>query len=161
MSNTTTALSLRVPADAFESLSTFAESEGITVADAALQAIYSFVADKVTTAPAAKRRMAAEATLTAEVMNHAATIRGSDFASDVTREMFKWISNNHRGTYDCAIGSDGQHAIRINPQLARRFAYAIGAKPVLNAKRNPVKGYLPRNANELIQSYTLLTKASP
>ena len=159
MASPTIALSLRVPGDVHEALAAYADCEGISVSEAALQAIYALVADKPTTVPAARSRIAAEGELTAKVMSYAVDVKQTEYDTEVTRTMFRWIAERHRAVYDRAIGVGGEHAIRINPQLARRFAYAINAKPVLNAKRNPAKGYLPRNANELIQSFTLLEKS--
>tara|TARA_B100001105_G_C22248092_1_gene381326 strand:+ start:180 stop:740 length:561 start_codon:yes stop_codon:yes gene_type:complete len=159
MSNQTVSVSLRLPIDAHEALNNFATKEGITVTDALLQAVYAFLQGKDTTDPAASARMAAEDELAKAVLTYAQIIRESEYDADVTMKLFDWIKNNHDTLYDRAIGQNAEHAYRINPQIAKRFAYAIGATPVLNQDGKPAKVYLERNANKLIQSYTKLKKA--
>lgn len=160
MSNETVALSLRIPADAYRALTAFTEKEGVTVTDGLLQALYSFLADKVTTDPAAAARMAAEVELSNEVLSYAKQVIASDYDENVTQQMFDWIESKHCELYRRAVGPDAAQAYRINPQIAKRFAYAIGATPILDAKGKPSKAYLERNANKLIQSYTLLRKGT-
>lgn len=160
MKTETVALSLRMPADAHGALAAFAEDEGITVSDALLQAVYIFLSDKGTTDAAARTRMEAEVDLSRSVIAHAQEIRKTDYDTDVTFQLFDWIKENHIDLYQDAIGPSAEQAYRINPQIAKRFAYAIGGSPVLDKKGKPAKVYLERNANKLIQSYTKLRKAS-
>ncbi len=152
-------VSIRIPGDVHGALADYARQQGINVTDAANEAISVFVGSKDTTDMAVRKRLASEAKLIAEVMAYAADVKDTNFETDVTRTLFKWIDANHRDCYSEAIGTDGSHVNRINPQLARRFAYAIGGGPVLNDDGKATKGYVQRNANELIQSYTLLKKA--
>jgi hypothetical protein len=104
--------------------------------------------------------MTAEVNLTTAVLKHAKEVKKTDYPEDATLRLFDWIQSELNETYHIAIGPNAEHAYRINPQIARRFAMAIGAEPVPDPKGNPAKEYLPRNANKLIKSYTPLRKKS-
>jgi hypothetical protein len=158
MNNETVALSLRIPADAHRALLAFASQEGITVTDALLQAVFAFLLDKDSTEDSVKIRLDAEVRLSNEVLAYAQSIKETDYGTDATYHLFDMIERKHIGLYKSAIGQNGEQAYRINPQIAKRFALAIGAFQVLNEKGNPSKVYLERNANKLIQSYTKLGK---
>lgn len=158
MQNQTVSLSLRIPSDAHAALAAFAKAEGITTTDALLQALFTFLSEMETTDAAARSRMVAEVELSQNVVEHAKTICDTDYDTDVTCQLFDWIKDKHSDLYRRAVGPEAAQAYRINPQIAKRFAHALGASPVLDAKGKPEKVYLERNANKLIQSYTKLRK---
>ena len=151
-------ISIRLPNDAHQSLLAYASSEGISLSEAMLQAVYEFLKGKGTTDPVAAKRMQAEVELSKIVLARADKIRDTQWGGDVTLELFDWIEKNHLDTYRRAVGASGDHSYRINPQLAKRFAYAINANYEPDAKGNATKTFLSRNANKLIQSYTRLRK---
>ena len=158
MTKESTAISIRLPDDAHGALTAYADTTGITLSEAALQAIYEFLADKGSTSRAVAERMNAETKLSKLVLARAHEIKPQDWSNDVTMQMFDWLSEHHSSVYTRAVGPNSEHAYRINPQLAKRFAFAIEADYVRDENGKATKTYLARNANKLIQSYTNLKK---
>jgi hypothetical protein len=158
MKSETFAVSLRIPADAHLALEAFAKQKSITLSDALLRAVYEFLSNQGTTSADTLSRLRAETELFDIVLDYAKTIKTTQFSEDATYHLFEVIQSEHHELYKRAIGSNAEHAYRVNPQIAKRFAIAIEATQVLNDKDKPVMTYLPRNANKLIQSYTKLRK---
>lgn len=150
--------SVRFADDVQVALAQCARDQKISVSDIIQHAVYSYLVEQASTNAETSRRMTAENSLLGRVIEQAKLISQTEWTKDVTLELFEWIDTNHRAEYDQAIGPNGEQVYRINPLLAKRYAYALGADYERDSKDKPAKEYLPRNANKLIQSYTLLRK---
>jgi hypothetical protein len=149
------ALSLRVPADVYSALDEHAKGKGIGITDAIMQAIYGQLINAETTKKAIRERMEAELELMEIVRDHASRLKSPTIDPHATLHLFDMLQVEHNDLYTRALGPNKEQVLRLNPLIARRFAIAIGAiQAVENGRKLIVT--LPRNANKLIQTYSIL-----